>query len=44
MGLQKPIPRAYEQRPEAVRKWLDEEYPAIAKRAKSEGDEIHLGR
>jgi transposase len=27
---QKPIKRAYEQRPEAVEKWLDEEYPTIA--------------
>ncbi len=38
---QKPIRRAYEQRPEAVRQWLDEEYPAIAKRAREEGAEIH---
>jgi transposase len=29
---QKPITRAYEQRPEAVKKWLDEEYPAIAEK------------
>ena len=40
---QKPVKRAYEQRPAAVRKWLDEEYPAIAKRAKHEGAEIHWG-
>lgn len=40
---QKPIKRAYEQRPEAIRKWLDEEYPAIAERAKAEGAEIHWG-
>jgi transposase len=40
---QKPIKRAYEQRPEAVRKWLDEEYPAIEKRAKAEGAEVHWG-
>lgn len=33
---QKPIRRAYEQR-------LDEEYPAIAKRAREEGAEIHWG-
>ena len=26
---QKPIKKAYEQRPEAVRQWLDEHYPAI---------------
>ena len=40
---QKPIRRAYEQSPEAVKKWLDEEYPAIAAKAKAEGGEIHWG-
>jgi transposase len=40
---QKPLKHAYEQRPAAVRKWLDEEYPAMAKRAKQEGAEIHWG-
>lgn len=40
---QKPIKKAYEQRPEAVQKWLDEEYPAIEQRAKAEGGEIHWG-
>ena len=40
---QKPIRHAYEQRPDAVKKWLDEEYLAIARRAKSEGGEIHWG-
>lgn len=40
---QKPITRAYEQRPEAVKAWLDEQYPAIAQRAKIEGAEIHWG-
>jgi transposase len=40
---QKPIKHAYAQRPEAVRKWLDEEYPAIAERAKAEGAKIHWG-
>ncbi len=38
---QKPIRRAYEQNPEAVKKWLDEEYPVIAERAKAEKAEIH---
>jgi transposase len=38
---QKPIKRAYEQRPEAVKQWLDNEYPAIEKRAKAESAEIH---
>ena len=40
---QKPLKRAYEQRPAAVKQWLDGEYTAIAKRAKSEGAEIHWG-
>jgi transposase len=40
---QKPIKRAYEQRPEAVKQWLDETYPLIAARAKDEGAEIHWG-
>ena len=40
---QKPLKRAYEQNPKAVHRWLDEEYPAIAKRAKEEGAEIHWG-
>ena len=38
---QKPIQRAYEQQPQAVRHWLDEQYPAIEQRAKAEGAEIH---
>lgn len=40
---QKPIKKAYEQRPEAVKEWLDNEYPTIEKRAKTEGAEIHWG-
>ncbi|KKW68004.1 endonuclease DDE [Lampropedia cohaerens] len=40
---QKPIRRAYEQSPQAVKAWLDDEYPAIAKRAKAENAEIHWG-
>jgi len=40
---QKPIKRAYEQSPEAVQKWLDESYPAIARRAKEEDAEVHWG-
>jgi transposase len=40
---QKPIKRAYEQQPKAVRKWLDEEYPEIEKKALAEGAEIHWG-
>ena len=40
---QKPLRRAYEQNPKAVQKWLDEQYPAIVKRAKMEQAEIHWG-
>lgn len=40
---QKPMRKAYEQSPAAVRKWLDEDYPVIAARAKTEGAEIHWG-
>jgi transposase len=40
---QKPIKKAYEQRPEAVQAWLNEQYPEIEKRAKAEGGEIHWG-
>jgi transposase len=40
---QKPIKRAYEQQPKAVRKWLDEEYPEIERRCVGEGAEIHWG-
>jgi transposase len=40
---QKPIRRAYEQNPKAVRQWLVDQYPAIATRAKHEKAEIHWG-
>lgn len=40
---QKPLTKAYEQSPQAVGKWLDEEYSTISKRAKHEGVEIHWG-
>jgi transposase len=40
---QKPMKKAYEQSPAAVKKWLDEEYPVIAASAKFEGAEIHWG-
>jgi transposase len=40
---QKPLRRAYEQSPAAVKKWLEEQYPVIAARAKFEGAEVHWG-
>ncbi len=38
---QKPIKKVYEQRPEAVQQWLQQEYPAIERRARAEGAQIH---
>jgi transposase len=40
---QKPIRRAYEQSPAAVKTWLEQDYPVIAARAKFEEAEIHWG-
>jgi len=40
---QKPLRRAFEQNPEAVQKWLQEEYPQIAAAAKRERAQIHWG-
>lgn len=40
---QKPLRRAYEQNPKLVQKWLDQDYPAIAARAKKENAEINWG-
>lgn len=40
---QKPLRKAYEQNPKAVKKWLDEDYPEIAANAKKEKAEIHWG-
>jgi len=38
---QKALIRAYEQSPEAVRKWIETEYPAIKEKAAKEGAEIY---
>jgi hypothetical protein len=40
---QKPLRRAYEQDPKAVKQWLEVDYPKIARLAKQEGAEIHWG-
>ena len=40
---QKPMKLAYEQKPEAVKTWLTQSYPEIAKRAKEENAEINWG-
>lgn len=43
MTPQKPKKQAYEQQPARVKKWLDEEYPAIQKQAVIEDAEIFWG-
>jgi transposase len=40
---QKPLRRAYEQDPAAVRRWLRRDYPAIAARAKAQGGTVFWG-
>jgi transposase len=40
---QKPLKRAYQQRPAAIARWLRHEYPTIKARARREGAEIHWG-
>jgi len=40
---QRPRKRATERREPEIRHWLEHDYPAIAKRAKAEGAEIHWG-
>jgi transposase len=40
---QKPLKRAYEQKPQVVKEWLEEKYPEIKKRAKVEMADIYWG-
>ena len=40
---QKPISKAFEQKPEKVKEWLEKEYPAIKKRAGKENAVIYFG-
>lgn len=40
---QKPIRKAFEQKPGKVKEWLDKEYPAIAKKAKKQKGIIYFG-
>lgn len=40
---QKPLKRAYEQNPKAIRRWLQDEYPAIVARACKEKAQIYWG-
>lgn len=41
MSPQKPVKRAYQRSEPAVKKWLEEDYPAIKAKAKASGAEIH---
>lgn len=43
MGIQRPVKRAYKQDQEKIGKWLNEEFPGIAERAKAEDAEIFFG-
>jgi transposase len=43
MTPQKPLARAKERQPAAIKAWLETAYPAIAKRAKAEGAAIYWG-
>lgn len=40
---QKPVRRAYEQNPEAVQRWLEQDYPTVQKQAKEEKALIYWG-
>ena len=40
---QKPISKAFEQKPEKVKQWLEQEYPAIKRRAQKEKAVIYFG-
>ncbi len=43
MSAQKPVRRAYERNDAAIARWLDEEYPALARQAKREKATIYWG-
>jgi transposase len=45
LGLspQRPVHRAIEQNPEAVQRWLEEEFPAIREEAAQDGAELYFG-
>jgi len=40
LGAQRPLWRAYQQNPETVKQWLEQDYPAIRCRARREGARI----
>ncbi len=40
LSAQRPLWRAYQQNPEAVKRWLEKDYPAIRRQARREGAQI----
>jgi len=42
-SVQRPIKKAFNQNPDKIAKWLEEEYPAIEKQARDEDCEIYWG-
>jgi hypothetical protein len=43
LSAQRPLRRAYQQDPEAIQKWIEQEYPLICQRALRVKTEIHFG-
>jgi transposase len=43
LSAQRPLWRAYQQNPELVQKWIDEQYPKIRRQARRVGAEIYFG-
>jgi transposase len=43
LSPQKPLRKAFEKNPQAVRRWLESEYPAIRSQAKREKAQVHWG-
>jgi transposase len=43
LSAQRPLWRAYQQNPELVQTWIDEEYPKIRRQARRVGAEIYFG-
>jgi transposase len=42
LSPQRPLYRAYQQDPEAVRRWKEQDFPAIRERARAEGAELYF--
>ena len=43
LSPQRPLYRAYQQNPQAVRRWREQEFPAIREQAREEGAEVYFG-